>query len=337
MKIICKKEICENLLLNNNQTNLIVSNFNFKKILNDYYNPDHFMFFKSEKKILRTVIKNNKAFFYGGNLPYNDYNLIPSSKDLVDKSISYFLKNNIKFSFTSIYKDPVNFLPNEYKKYDVPYNQNWIFNNVINFSFENILNKTLSKKKRDKLKRAFNKKSEYSFVKIKSDLYNKEFINTILSNKINFFKKRGVVNSWDEHSELYLKINNYFFKNYSCLNKVIYRNKKIVANYNIVFNNNEAFLAFADCFDLKDSNINYLIYLDALEESKKYAIMNNKNKLFLNGGRGSFSYKKKLHFSPEPMFAFVNDDKWKISLNKDLTYEETTNLYKRKFFGLKNE
>ena len=108
----------------------------------------------------------------------------------------------------------------------------------------------------------------------------------------------------------------------------------IVGSYSLVIGEKECFLAFCNNFVLQDENVPYILYLDALKTSKE----NCSNEIsFFNAGRGSFAYKKRLSLLPVPMYALVNTKSWKVSINKDLTLEETEALYGRKFYALGGE
>ena len=107
-----------------------------------------------------------------------------------------------------------------------------------------------------------------------------------------------------------------------------------MGSYCLVINDKECFLAFCNNFVLRDENIPYILYLDALDMSKKECKMMDK---VFNAGRGSFSYKKRLGFTPEPMYELVNTSEWQKKYNHDLSIEETLKLYGRDFYSMRLE
>jgi len=336
VEIIAQKEDCD-LLMKTLGGKFIISSPAFKKILNDYFNPDRFFFTKQGSDIFPLVVKNNCAYFYGGDVPYNDYNLFPRSKSLISKTLDYLQKNNINFKLTSIINDPITSLEAKYRKHDVPYNQNWSLNNINEYNSGSIIEKTKVKKKRDKIKRSLKKMEDYNFIRVEREDYISSYMNNLLDLSISSFSKRGKINSWEMYGDLYRNISEYFLNNHDCINTVITKDHEILGSYNLVFSGNEAFLAFCNCYNLIDKSLAYILYFDALEESKNYAQSNKVHNLFFNAGRGSFSYKKRMKLNPLPMYAIVDHPDWKIKLNTDLSYQETTNLYKRRFFGFNDK
>ena len=96
-----------------------------------------------------------------------------------------------------------------------------------------------------------------------------------------------------------------------------------------VYNNDEIVYLFGGPLDENDINMSMLIYIDILENAqiiaKKYGIMD------LDGMRGSFGYKKKLQFTPNPLYALVHDINWHPKFDSDLSEEEILTVFKRTF------
>ena len=92
-------------------------------------------------------------------------------------------------------------------------------------------------------------------------------------------------------------------------------------------------LSIADVFK-EGKTFTKAVNADALDMSKKECKMMDK---VFNAGRGSFSYKKRLGFTPEPMYALVNTSEWQKKYNHDLSIEETLKLYGRDFYSMRLE
>jgi len=312
IKIITSKKECESLLISSGK--LLEGNYEYKKILNDFYAPDEFLFFVDGKDILPLVIKDNLVSFYGG-FHYNEYNIIPKNEKLLDFSLVYMKEKGLSFRLLSIRDDYIDILDD--KGYDVPYGANWEIDDLGAYSFENILQQHKSKE-RNNLLRPIKKIDEYTI----KQYHNLEYIDEVLYLSSQYFKNRNITFGWDEKEELFSNIMKYFDKNYNIVYKIFYKENKMHGSY-ILLQNNEELLYFFGGPLINDNNISTLIYYDLLNES------NNFKAKSLDAMRGSFGYKKKLGFKPKPLYAMVKDDNWTAIIDKDFTTEEYNELFSR--------
>ena len=333
MEIISNKLECIKLakLYYEKNEHEVLSSWNIKEQINNSFSPDSFLFFKSKEDLIPLVMKNDVVYFFGGNTPFNDYNVLTSNSSLLNSCIDYLKNNKLKFRLTSIKPDIYNSLNTCNKKFDVPFNQNWIIKNIGNFNIESFL-KNQRKKKRDKIKRS-KKILHYSkFVNVCNDEYKEKYLYRIYDLHNLSFETRGKSSCWKKYKKLYCNIFNIFLsKKFSNVNRILIDERdKIIASYNLILNKNEVYLAFSNCYDFSIPNLQFLLYLDILEQSKILACNTMKN-VQLNAARGNFSYKSRMGFKPEHMFAIVCDSHWNISVNNDITKEATKKLYGREF------
>jgi hypothetical protein len=308
----------------------VMSCWDIKKKLNNIFNPDAYLFFCHDEHLIPIVSKNNICYFFGGSTPGNDYNFLSNNKSLINFAISNIEKENMFLRLSSIKNDCFDSIPDQYKKYDVPYNQNWVINNIAEFDIENFISSQV-KKRRDRLKRAKKKQSNFLIKEISNNEYKKYYSEKIKNLTIKSFKSRGKKSCWENYPSLYETLFDFYFCDKININKLIIDSKEnIIASYNLVINKNEIYLAFSNCFDFSIPEMQYLIYMNILETSKNFAKENSKI-LRLNAGRGNFNYKSKVGFSPDPMYAVVSDKKWNVSYDKDLSFDQTLKLYKRSF------
>ena len=329
-KNITKKEDCEALLINSNFS--ILNTFKYKKILNDFYKPDKYLFFVEDNDVIPLVLKDNLVSFYGG-IHYNEYNYIPKNKELLNNTIKYLTENNLSFRLLSIVNDKYSFLENRYKTFDVPYSTTWIFEDIQNYE-ENILLGTFSRKKRYKINRILKQKNNYIFKTLEYSEF-KGNIDKYLDLHIDYFKSRGLQSGWENKIKLFVNIMDYLNKNENIFIQLLKKGNKDVGIYILTYNNNEMIYIFGGTFDKHDENISMLIYFDLLKNAQKIAL--NTNIKYLDAMRGSFGYKKKLNFKPKALYALVNDKDWIPSLDKDLNKDEYQEIYKRNFGVFKEE
>jgi hypothetical protein len=331
MIVVTDKEKCYKLAkifyMQNKST--ILNDWELKKTLNDSFSPDAYYFFVENNDLLPVVAKDNICYFFGGNMPFNDDNRIVKNKKLLNNAISFFKNKDLEFVLTSIDDDALNMLDFENKKFDVPFNQKWIIENINNFNIDSFIAKS-KKKKRDKLKRAVKLYDKLKVVNISNEEYVKVYLNKILSMKIKSFEDRGKKNAWVNHKGLYRTLFKLFFEKYDCVNNIIFLNDSIVASYNLVKHENEIFLAFSNCYDNSLDYVQFFTYIDIIKSASDFSKCDN-SICFLNAGRGNFGYKKRMGFIPVPMYALVDSKNWIIKKNKDITENETMSLYKRDF------
>lgn len=307
----------------------VLSKWNIKKTLNELFSPDDYIFFKKDNKISPFIIKDNCCYMFGGDLPGNEYNTI--DKNIINDVLKYLTSNNIRFKFTSLKIDLFESIDAKYKKFDVPFNQNWTIQNIGEFNIDDYLDRQ-KKKRRDKVKQSKKYLSELLFRDVENEEYRHKVRNIVLEKTIQSFRDRNKISCWEKNPDIFTKLFDFYFDNFKTINKVLVNKKgEIFANYNIIKNNNEIFLAFSNCFFSKDyPELQYLVYYDIVKTSSLWAQKEAKP-LTLNAGRGNFNYKSRMGFSPSPMYAIVNDKSWKIKRDKDLSLEESLRLYKRDF------
>ena len=304
----------------------ILQDYKIKKILNDFFNPDEYLFFCEDSDIFPVVVKKSTAYFFGGDLPFNEFNSLPDNKDLLNKSIDYLVNAGLDFRFTSIVCDQYDNLRSDNAIYDVPYNQEWIVPDIGNFNIDTFIS-NCKKKKRDKLKRA-SKLSENILVEtVSPDVYFGQYHNKIYELYINSFSQRGLVNCWFDKKDLYDRVVKWSLDNYKTVNRVFKKDSEILASYTLIFRDREIFLSFSNCYNFEIENLQLFIYMDILKTSSGVSC----EKSFLSAGRGSFGYKRRMGFSPVPMYSLVNDPDWKKDYNSDISREETLSLYGRDF------
>ncbi len=331
MIIVTDKEKCYNLakIFYNQNKGTILNEWEIKKTLNDSFSPDAYYFFVKDDDLIPIVAKDNMCYFFGGNMPFNDDNKIVKNRKLLNSTISFLENNDLDFILTSINDDVINILDFENKKFDVPFNQKWIIENINDFNIESFIANS-KKKKRDKLKRAVKLYDKLNVVNVSNEEYVKSYLSKILSMKINSFKDRGKKNVWSNNKSLYNSLFKIFFEKYDCVNNIIFLNDSIVASYNLIKHENEIFLAFSNCYDNSLDYLQFFTYIDIIKSASELSKLGN-SVCFLNAGRGNFGYKKRMGFVPVPMYALVDSKKWIIEKNKDITEDELMSLYKRDF------
>jgi hypothetical protein len=327
--IVSDRDKCYNIAKDfYSDKNLLLECWDIKRTLNTFFNPDEYLFFLSKKNLIPLVVKDGCAYFFGGDLPFNECNSVGDDRGLVDEALSYLKSRDLNFRLTSLKNDPFCFLSKENVLYDVPYNQLWIYPNVNKFNTEEFIY-SYKKKTRDKLKRALGLYNRLEVVEPLQPCYKKEYHDKIYELYIKSFKSRGKINCWAKRRVLYDAIFSIMHTKNILKNRVVLdkATKEIVASYSLAISNNEIFLAFSNCYNFDIRYLQFFIYIDILQTSSSIY----KSSLFINAGRGSFGYKKRLGFQPQPMYALVKDDRWKKQYNKDITPKETRLLYGRDF------
>ncbi len=323
MKILTSPSECSSLL----HANGILTSSDFKKLLNDYYKPDEHLFFQDGPDVIPIVIKNGMATFYGGKIS-NEYNYIPSNRELLNKAMSFMISKNIKFRLLSIISDPIDNLNEEYKKLDVPTKCTWKYQNIGSYDFNSML-VSMKQKKRTRYRKLLSLIGEqYNFKTISpQQFYNDK--ERVLKRQIESFDLLGKKSGWEGNEELFFKIMHHFINNYNVFIRYLYKENEEVGNYVIVYSRDEIVIYFAGYYSRDDYKVSSIIYLDKLERAKEIGKANQISEA--DSLRGSFTYKKRMGFTPIPLYALVNDDSWEIKFDDDLTREEYYHVYKRKF------
>ena len=323
MKIITSKNECDNLF---NGRGILTSS-SFKKILNDYYNPEEFIFFKDSDDILPMVLKDGVATFYGGKIS-NEYNFIPRNKYLLNESINYLLTENIQFKLLSIKNEIYDILESNKKVFDVPFNLNWVYENIIDYNFESLI-EPMKQKKRTRLRKWYSLiGNEYKFVTIDKAKFLSD-MERILKKQIDSFHGASKNSGWFGNEELFFKIMHHFANKYDLFIRYLIKDNEEVGMYMFVVDDKSIVIYFAGYFDREDHKITSLIYLDKLEMANK--ISSERKIEIVDALRGSFTYKRRFGFTPKPLYALVNHNSWKVEFSDDLSVEEYHQLFKRNF------
>ncbi|MFW3405397.1 GNAT family N-acetyltransferase [Aliarcobacter butzleri] len=314
IKIITDKITCENILRTKKSDKIIEGNYQYKKILNDFYSPEQYLFFIKEKDVIPLVIKDSLVSFYGG-IHYNEYNNLPQDKQLVNFVLNYLKEHNLEFRLLSIRDDYYDILDDE--QIDVPYGANWEIKDVPSYSLEDVLSQHNSKE-RNNLLRCIKKQDEYE-IYLENDFSDLEKILRAMSD---YFKNRNISFGWNFKEKLFIELIHYFKKNFNLTYKVLKKSNYIHGVYILIYNDNEVIYFFGGPL-LRDNNISTLIYNDLLKEVKQLNIKK------LDAMRGSFGYKKKFGFKPKPLYALVSDNRWNKMLDSDFSIEEYNKLFNR--------
>jgi hypothetical protein len=324
MIIYIKQSECENIIKNQNDS--ILSNVKYKKILNDFYNPDKYLFFVDKGDVIPLVVKDNLVTFYGG-IHYNEYNVITKNKDLLNKSLDYLKNSNLDFRLLSIINDCYDSLEEQNIILDVPYSATWIFKDICNFD-KQILLSSFSSKKRYNINRILKRKNNYIFKTLEYNEFRQD-IRKYLDLHISYFEHRGLESGWCGKEKLFIDIMDYLNGKEKLFIQLVKRDNDCVGIYILAYNNEEMIYIFGGTFDKDDDNISMLIYFDIFEKAKEIANKYDINDL--DAMRGSFGYKKKLNFKPKALYALVHDKNWIPALDQNLTNEEYRGVYKRNF------
>ena len=263
--------------------------------------PMSLCFFAKDVDLLPLVVKDNTAFFYGGKIS-NEYNQLPKNKNLLNESIEFLLKNNIVFKLLSVKNDCIDILNEDYKQYDVPINLNWVYEDISTYGFNSLL-EGMKQKKRTRIRKwASSLNENYEFRTISQSSFMNE-LNHILKMQINSFENMAKPSGWVGHEELFVKIITHFITEYNSLVRYLYRDGELVGMYLFVYDENMIVIYFAGYFDRNDHSITTLIYLDKLEMAQKIGKENNIH--YVDALRGSFTYKRRMGFTPQPLYALV--------------------------------
>ena len=325
VQIIQKPEKCENLIVNHYKS--ILDSYGYKKILNDWYQPEKYLFFLNDGNLLPLVIKDNMATFYGGT-QFNNANFVPEDKTLINFAIEYLLTNNYSFRLLSITNDIFDHLDKSIKQYDVPYPPQWIYPVSKPFDPLEYIRQKPTKKKRKDYKYTYNRRQHYRFETISFSQFEKYFP-TIIQKQILYFDQRGIDSAWKNKESLFFSILKYFNEHEKLFMRCIFHHETIVGFYAIVYNQNEMILYFGGTFEFNDYHLSKIWYFDMLEQSTQLAYQ--LNIAVINASRGCFTNKKRFGFIPHPLYGLVNDENWIVMRDKSITVEECQKVYRRNF------
>jgi len=324
MRIITDKNAAEEMISDHN--NSLLDSFGYKKILNENYMPDMFLFFEENGQVFPLVLKNGMVTFYGG-MRHNHYNSYEIKNDFLNKVLFYLENKGYKYRLLSLVHDFFPKLTNEYQCFDVPCPVSWKYENIQAFTFESFLKRYPSKKRR-KMKNILNHRDDYAVNIIDFDIFDKEF-SSLMTLHTNYFRNRGLQSVWEENKMLLMKIIHYFHEVAGVKIKVFRKDHFLKGMFIMVHSETEILHYFGSSFDASDPLISKLIYFDLLEEAATLA--NNSSVEYLDALPGAYGNKKRFGFSPVPLYALVHDPKWTVRRDDSLTQEEYQELYGRMF------
>ena len=322
MEIIKDPRICETLIKDYKKT--ILNSYGYKKILNDFYNPDEYLFFKNDLEVIPLVAKNNIVTFYGG-MQHNHYNSLNVSKTFLNDVLSYLHQEKKVFQLLSLENDPYAMLNNNNSQFDVPYPAIWIYQNIVDYTMDNLLS-TYNSKKRWQMKRVLRNQPSYTF----EDMSFENFLNNynlIIQLHNQYFKDRDLISVWENNEDLLLQLLKYFKENENIIIRTIKKENVLHAIYVIVYNNKELIYYFGTSLKSNDNYISKLMYFDMLDNANQIALRYNIDSF--DALRGGFSNKKRFNFKPKALYALVHDQQWIVKRDSDLTEEEYKDVYKR--------
>ncbi|WP_201352015.1 hypothetical protein [Hydrogenimonas urashimensis] len=317
--------MCEKILAG--LDNSILDGFGYKKILNDWYRPQTYLFFRFGREIVPLVIKDNLVTFYGGS-QFNHANFLPENPELINSTIRYLMKHHRHFRLTSITNDIFPLLEKAHMRFDVPYPPEWHYEKGEIFHPETFISRLQGYKIRRSFKYAFNKKKGYSFQTLAFDQFHTLFPK-LVQKHIEYFKERGLESAWEGKENLLFSILEYFEKNMHLLIRYISHRGNPAALYTIVYSEKEMILYFGGSLNKDDHYISKIWYYDMLEQAT--TIADRLQIPTINALRGNFANKRRFGFTPRPLYALVNDPEWEIRKDPNIREEEYENLYGRAF------
>ena len=304
----------------------IFSNTALRKKINEFYSPHNYLGFYENGDFIPLVEKNGLVTFYGG-IRQDGYNFIPENNILINETLNYLITKKYNFRLLSIKNDVYELLDNSNKIFDVPFNQRWIYKNINNFDINSIYN-VVSSSSRKKIRKSLKLYDDYNFLDVKYD-NTKETLLDIINRQIDSFGRRNKKSGWVGQERLFCDIIDFFSKNYKLIIREISKGGKLKATYFLVYNDFSIKYYFSSVNDVNDQNISFLMFYDMLNRAKQ--ISKDYGQSFLDGMRGSFTYKKRMGFTPVPLYALVKDPSWKFFFDTDLELQETKDLYSRNF------
>ncbi len=324
MRIVTDKNTAEEMISDYN--NSLLDCFEYKKIINESYMPDKFLFFEEHGQVFPLVVKDGIVTFYGG-MRHNHYNSYKIETNFLNKVLYYLESKRYNYRLLSLTDDLFPKLEGDYQCFDVPCPVSWRYNNIKAFTLESFLNRYPSKKRR-KMQNILNHGDEYAVNLIDFDMFVKQFSSLIILHK-KYFRDRGLQSVWEGNEMLLLKIIHYFQKVAYVKIKVFRKDQCLKGMYIMVYNETELLHYFGSSFDVKDPFISKLIYFDLLESAATLAGSSSIG--YLDALPGSYGNKKRFGFSPIPLYALVHDPEWVIRRDDSLTQEEYWKLYGRIF------
>lgn len=330
MKIITNKDKCEALIGSLNDS--ILNAYSYKRLLNEFYQPDDFIFIEHDDDVLPLVSKHGLATFYGGTT-HNAATRLPTSPPLINEALRHLSLEGYRFQFVSISNDVFPYLSPEHKQYDVPYKVEWHHHDIRRYNPE-ILKEGCTGKKLWSWKRIFRKKDSYTFVTIDFETLERRFDELMKAHNA-YFQERDKASVWSGTESLLLQILANFSRHHQLFIRLILKDDEPRALYTIVYTTTEMIYYFGGSMNHSDQFVSKIMYLDMLEQTAIIARASGSSVESLNGLAGAFTNKPVFGFSPKPLYALVKDPNWIIRPDPDI---EPTLYYKTygRRFGIEN-
>lgn len=326
IKVVSDPKECEIFLKNHYAS--ILDSYGYKKILNEWYKPEKFLFFLNENSFLPLVAKENMASFYGGTA-FNSANRVPNDKILINYALDYLLERDISFRLLCITNDIFDFLEEPVRKYDVPYPPQWVYEVVKPFDALEYIRSKPTKKRRKTYRYIYNRKRLFDFKTFTfGDL--ERYFPSIMKKHIDYFDRRGKKSAWEKRKLLLFSILKYFYEKENLYMRGIFFENTIVGFYAIAYNKKEVVLYFGGTFETDDCHLSKIWYFDMMEQSTLLACSLGIKSI--NALRGNFVNKRRFGFVPHPLYALVCDKNWVVARDGSVTKDEYEKIYHR-FFG----
>lgn len=324
MELLTKRSDCEAALSGLN--NSILDCYRYKSILNKYYQPEAYLFFRDKDDLIPLVVKHDLVTFYGGTR-HNWSNALPDNPALINEMLDYLNRRGYSFRLLPINKDCFPGLADEHKVFDVPFEPEWHLGDLDTYDEEDFL-ASLAGKKRWSYKRVLRNMDNYEFETVSHESFKSNF-SSILEAHFRYFSDRGKHSAWHGMEHLLEEILDCFADNEQLLIRQIRRGRSIVGVYTIVFNSGEMIYYFGGSLKKDDNYVSKAMYFDMLSNAKQLALQLKTS--VLNGLRGAFANKKSFGFEPIPMYALVKDEDWVVRRDPDVGEDLYDEIYGRRF------
>ena len=296
----------------------------YKEILNNSFNPDRYLglYFSSHDTFIPLVEKNGVVYFFGGDF-YNEKNIIPS--DCVNSTLSYLVENKFTFRLLSILGDYFPVIDDRFKKFDVPYNQNWYISDVRRFDQrkQQALLENINKKRSSRMRRSIKKRHGYYLEEIQPSDTSR--IHKIIDQVTTSFSQRNKVYDWKQKEDLLFKILDFFSLRQMSFFVMHHPTQDEIGWFCVVKNNKHHQNILFNIINKIYENDVIILFLKMIE------VLKDNNCESFDFMRGDFGYKSLCGCRYESLFALTNDSSWIPQYNKDLEKEEIINFIGRDF------
>lgn len=303
MRVFTDKDACESLVQTHNDS--ILNAFNYKHLLNEFLEPDKYLFFESDGQLLPMVSKNGLVTFYGGTR-HNAASSIPSYQPLINGALNYLVRQGYRFQLVSILNDVFPMLSPDHQRFDVPYKVEWHYRDLRNYAPDRLLEGCTGKKLWS-WKRVFRNKADYRFETLDFESFVERFDHLMQAHAA-YFAGRVKTSVWCSSERLLLQILTEFHRRHRLIIRLILYEGQPRALYTIVHNDSEMIYYFGGSLNQDDHYASKVMYLDLLEQASAIASATGIDSL--NGLAGAFTNKRVFRFVPKPLYALVNDPDW---------------------------